>query len=200
MALKIQFNKTYLHELNKGLKIRLLALPILKAKEAALRIEVKRATNLARQIQKDIQDAQDLIKPFLKLWAEFPQYLGIQKAHLSVRKIAGIKTPVLDHIDFHETPHSYVLTQAWIPRGLDILKNLVKLHIERDVAVKKSKILERARKKTTQKVNLYEKVQIPEYQEGIRKIKRYLEDDEKLSKSSQKILKSRLQAEEDKAA
>ena len=200
MALKIQFNKTYLHELNKGLKIRLLALPILKAKEAALRIEVKRATNLARQIQKDIQDAQDLIKPFLKLWAEFPRYLGIQKAHLSVRKIAGIKTPVLDHIDFHETPHSYVLTQAWIPRGLDILKNLVKLHIERDVAVKKSKILERARKKTTQKVNLYEKVQIPEYQEGIRKIKRYLEDDENLSKSSQKILKSRLQAEEDKAA
>lgn len=200
MALKIQFNKTYLHELNKGLKIRLLALPILKAKEAALRIEVKRATDLARQIQKDIQDAQDLIKPFLKLWAEFPQYLRIQKAHLSVRKIAGIKTPVLDHIDFHETPHSYVLTQAWIPRGLDILKNLVKLHIERDVAVKKSKILERARKKTTQKVNLYEKVQIPEYQEGIRKIKRYLEDDENLSKSSQKILKSRLQAEEDKAA
>ena len=138
MALKIQFNKTYLHELNKGLKIRLLALPILKAKKATLRIAVKRATDLAVKIQKDIQDAQDLIKPFLKLWAEFPRYLTIQKAHLSVRKIAGIKTPVLDHIDFHETPHPYVLTQAWVPRGLDNLKQLVLLHTERYVSVKQS--------------------------------------------------------------
>jgi len=41
-------------------------------------------------------------------------------------------------------------------------------------------------------VNLYEKVQIPEYKEAIRKIKRFLEDDENLSKSSQKILKMKL--------
>jgi V/A-type H+-transporting ATPase subunit D len=53
-------------------------------------------------------------------------------------------------------------------------------------------ILEYARKKTTQKVNLYEKVQIPEYKEAIRKIKRFLEDEENLSKSSQKILKSKI--------
>ena len=44
--------------------------------------------------------------------------------------------------------------------------------------------------KTTQKVNLFEKVQIPGYQEAVRKIKRFMEDEENLSKSSQKILKS----------
>jgi V/A-type H+-transporting ATPase subunit D len=53
--------------------------------------------------------------------------------------------------------------------------------------------LEYARKKTTQKVNLFEKVQIPGYEEAIRKIKRYLEDEENLSKSSQKIMRARLE-------
>ena len=51
-------------------------------------------------------------------------------------------------------------------------------------------LLEHVRKKTTQKVNLFEKVQIPGYQEAIRKIKRFMEDEENLSKSSQKILKA----------
>ena len=52
-------------------------------------------------------------------------------------------------------------------------------------------LLDRARKKTTQKVNLYEKVQIPGYQEAIRKIKRFMEDEENLSKAAQKIVKQR---------
>ncbi|MBP3585954.1 MAG: hypothetical protein J6J29_00460, partial [Paludibacteraceae bacterium] len=52
-----------------------------------------------------------------------------------------------------------------------------------------------ARKKTTQKVNLFEKVQIPGYQDAIRKIKRFMEDEENLSKSSQKIVKSKREAE-----
>jgi len=54
-------------------------------------------------------------------------------------------------------------------------------------------ILEYARRKTTQKVNLYEKVQIPGFEAAILKIKRYLEDEENLSKASQKIVKSRIQ-------
>jgi len=57
-------------------------------------------------------------------------------------------------------------------------------------------VLEHARKKTTQKVNLYEKVQIPAYREAIVKIKRFLEDEESLAKSAQKILKARLAREE----
>jgi V/A-type H+-transporting ATPase subunit D len=54
-------------------------------------------------------------------------------------------------------------------------------------------ILEQVRKKTTQKVNLYEKVQIPAFEEAILKIKRFLEDEENLSKAAQKILKDRLE-------
>lgn len=52
-------------------------------------------------------------------------------------------------------------------------------------------MLNYARKKTTQKVNLYEKVQIPAFEEAMRRIKSFLEDEENLLKSAQKIIKSR---------
>jgi V/A-type H+-transporting ATPase subunit D len=63
--------------------------------------------------------------------------------------------------------------------------------VEAQVFAYKTELLDRARKKTTQKVNLYEKVQIPGYEEAIRKIKRFLEDEENLEKSAQKIVKQK---------
>ena len=79
----------------------------------------------------------------------------------------------------------------------DGFEEISRLGIEAEVYKEKSRILEFQRKKTTQKVNLYEKVQIPGYKEAIRKIKRYMEDEENLSKASSKIVKSRHAAEED---
>ena len=85
-----------------------------------------------------------------------------------------------------------MLLPAWVPGGVETLKQLSRLMIEAELARKKVAVLEYARKKTTQKVNLYEKVQIPEYEEAIRRIKRFMEDEDNLSKSSQKILKAKI--------
>ena len=70
------------------------------------------------------------------------------------------------------------------------LQELARIAIECEFTVAKLNLLEHARKKTTQKVNLFEKVQIPGYEDALRKIKRFMEDEENLSKSSQKIMKS----------
>jgi len=78
---------------------------------------------------------------------------------------------------------------------MELVKALATIKIERDFFLRKMNILEQVRKKTTQKVNLYEKVQIPAYEEAILKIKRFLEDEENLSKAAQKILKSRVEEE-----
>jgi V/A-type H+-transporting ATPase subunit D len=97
-------------------------------------------------------------------------------------------------------PLSLFAAPAWIADGLMLLKSFSELQIRYTLAQKKITILEYARKKTTQKVNLYEKVQIPAYQESILKIKRFLEDEDNLAKSSQKILKARLALAEEEAA
>jgi len=99
---------------------------------------------------------------------------------------------VLQNVVFDVMPYSAFASAAWLPSGVEVMKQLATLEIELQLAKQKVADLEFARKKTTQKVNLYEKVQIPEYKAAISKIKRFLEDEENLSKSSQKILKNKL--------
>lgn len=201
MALKFQFNKTALQQLKKDLKIRTNALPTLQAKEAALRVEVKKAKAEVNEAQKAFEDRLSELSVINRLWTEFPEnILKINNIDFDFKKIAGVKTPILNSVDFSITEFSLVSNPSWFAGGLSVLKGAAELQIEIEVAKKKLEILEYARKKTTQKVNLYEKVQIPEYEAAILKIKRFMEDEENLQKSSQKILKNRMLAAEMEAA
>lgn len=198
MAIKFQYNQTYLQRLKKQLLIRVRALPTLKNKEAALRSEVKKAKETAeefdRKLQKQLQEYQHAIA----LWDEFDNELvSIKDVDLDVKKIAGVKTPVLEEIHFEIKEFSMFKNPKWFLDGIHIIKELAHTAIEREVFYQKMQLLDLARKKTTQKVNLYEKVQIPGFEEAILKIKRYLEDEENLSKAAQKIVKNRLQQMEE---
>ncbi|HZK07345.1 MAG TPA: V-type ATP synthase subunit D [Bacteroidales bacterium] len=194
MAIKFNYNKTSLQALNKQLKVRLNALPTLKNKESALRVEVKKARNEADRLNEDLEKRKQEGSALLRMWSEFePDLLAIKDVSLSVKKIAGVKTPVLENIEFEIRPFSIFSSPSWFLEGITILKSMARLALERDVFVRKTELLDFARKKTTQKVNLYEKVQIPGYEEAILKIKRFMEDEENLSKAAQKIVKTRME-------
>jgi V/A-type H+-transporting ATPase subunit D len=192
MSLKFQYNKTSLQTLDKKLKVLKKALPTLKNKESALRSEVKRAKDDALKLEEELLEALKNLDFMSRLWNEFDQSLiSIEDVKLSAKKIAGTITPVLDGIVFEITPFNIFTQPVWIADGIFVLKNLAEKAIKREVYYKKMELLDYARKKTTQKVNLYEKVQIPGFADAMRKIKRFLEDEENLSKSAQKILKSK---------
>ncbi len=198
MAIKFQFNKTSLNDLNKQLKVRIKALPTLKNKESALRLEVKRAKDRSEELNKELEKALISYDYLSGLWNEFEAGLiSVKDVELEVIKIAGIKTPSLKEVIYEVKPYNYFSKPLWYNDGINILKDLAQLGIESEIYLSKMRMLDHARKKTTQKVNLYEKVQIPGYQEAILKIKRFMEDEENLSKASQKIVKKR-QQEEDK--
>ena len=116
---------------------------------------------------------------------------------LETVKVAGVKTPALKEVIYDVKSFDLFSKPMWYTEGVAILKNLAQIGIESEVYTEKSRILDFQRKKTTQKVNLYEKVQIAVYQDAIRKIKRYMEDEENLSKASSKIVKTRHQIEEE---
>ncbi len=197
MAIKVQFNKTALQQINKQLAMRQKALPILKSKEAALRVEVKKAKDRANMLDRQLNEKMAEYDNITNLWAEFDRSLvQVKEVKYSKKKIAGVNTPVYEDVYFEVKPFSQFNNPSWFPDGIEILKELLKIAIERDIFTKKMEILNYARKKTTQKVNLYEKVQIPDYENAIRKIKRFLEDEENLSKSAQKIVKSKQQKAE----
>ena len=194
MAIKFQYNKTSLGELGKQLKMRKSALPTIKSKESALRSEVKRAKDTARDYLSQIEKLSSEYDYMVALWGEFDTtLLGIKDVTLSEQKIAGVRTPVLEGITFEEKEYDLFSSPAWYADGVALLKRLASLSIEYEVYNHKMNLLDYARRKTTQKVNLYEKVQIPGYEDAIRKIKRFMEDEENLSKSAQKIVKTRQQ-------
>lgn len=191
MAIKFQYNKTSLQQLEKQLKMRVRTLPIIKNKESALRMEVKKCkaevAELARKLERQIQDYEAMFA----LWSEFdPSIVGIKDVDMGVKKIAGVRVPVLNNVELELKPFSLFNSPKWYYDGIALLRGLAQTAIEKEFVQAKLNLLEFSRKKTTQKVNLFEKVQIPGYQDAVRKIKRFMEDEENLSKSSQKILKT----------
>ena len=198
MAIKFQYNKTSLQNLEKQLKMRVRTLPIIKNKESALRMEVKKCNDDLKKLEATLEENIGKYDSMFALWNEFdPTLVKVTDVHLDVRKIAGTRIPVLDKVDFEVAPFSLFSSPKWYYDGIDILKGLAEAAILCEFTRAKLSLLEKARKKTTQKVNLFEKVQIPGYEDAIRKIKRFMEDEENLSKSSQKILKSLLEKREE---
>jgi len=196
MAITYQFNKTSLQTLEKDLKMRQRTLPTLQSKETALRLEVKKAKkeleDLDLEVERRIKDYDQMIA----LWGEFDTSLiHVDDVRMSIKKIAGVRVPVLDEVVYSTKEFSLFSSPKWFADGFEQLKAIADVGIRQEFVRRKVELLEYARKKTTQKVNLFEKVQIPGYQDAIRKIKRFMEDEENLSKSSQKIVKSKREAE-----
>ena len=196
MAIQYQFNKTSLQGLEKDLKMRQRTLPTLQSKETALRIEVKKAKTeldeLDKEVERRIKDHDQMIA----LWGEFDTSLiHVDDVRMSIKKIAGVRVPVLDEVVYSTREFSIFSSPKWFADGFEQLKAIADVGIRQEFVRRKVELLEYARKKTTQKVNLFEKVQIPGYQDAIRKIKRFMEDEENLNKSNQKIVKSKRERE-----
>lgn len=198
MAIKFQYNKTALQQLEKQLKIREKALPTIKSKESALRLEVRRSKEKVAELDAKLEDAMNKSSDIIRLWGEFnPDVLVIDDVKFEAKKIAGVDTPVFLGASYSIKQFSVFNTPSWVLDGIDYMKSLIDMTLEREFYVRKMELLSKARKKTTQKVNLYEKVQIPGFQEAILKIKRFMEDEETLTKASQKIVKTRQTKEVD---
>ncbi|HEY5570633.1 MAG TPA: V-type ATP synthase subunit D [Bacteroidales bacterium] len=195
--ISFQYNKTSLQNLEKQLKIRVRALPTIKNKESALRMEVKRSKEEVDRLELCLEEQIKDYDTMAALWNEFdPTLVTVKDVVLDVKKVAGVRVPVLKNIDFEVRQFSLFNSPKWYTDGIFLLQELAETGITREFSILKLGLLEHARKKTTQKVNLFEKVQIPGYQDAILKIKRFMEDEENLSKSSQKIMRSHLERQQ----
>ena len=112
MAIKFQYNKTSLNNLNKQLKMRRNALPTLKNKEPALRLEVKKAKDYSEKLIDDLDAALKRYDYLAALWNEFqPGLISITDVDLYTVKVAGVKTPALGEIKYeiHEFNQRHLL-------------------------------------------------------------------------------------------
>ena len=194
MKLQIKYNKTALREFQKKLQIRERALPTLKNKEAALRAMVLETKKELNHIKSSFQSKVKENESWNDLWQEFNENLIlIERVHTTNVKVTGINIPVFKSMDIIEQDFSIFSNPNWFKNGVQELKEILEIRVTEHYLSIKLSLLEKARKKATQKVNLYEKVQIPTLDSAIRQIKRYLEDEENLAKAGQKLLKRKLE-------
>jgi V/A-type H+-transporting ATPase subunit D len=193
MAIKFQYNKVSLQEMQKQLKVRLDTLPVLKLKEAILRAEAEKAKKKMAEMETNISTKIKGFEYMDMLWQEFPQdAITVKEVKISMKNIAGVKTPQFEEVEFELKPLCLFNLPFWTFNGIALLKEMIGLSIEKKIILQRAELLEAARKKTTQKVNLYEKVQVPGYADAISRIKKFMNDEESLGKAVQKIMKKRI--------
>ena len=119
MAIKFQYNKTSLQQLEKQLKVRVRTLPIIKNKESALRMEVKRCKEEAAELEERLETQISSYEHMHALWNEFDASLvRVKDVHLGVRMIAGVRVQLLDEVEFDIRPFSLFCSPKWYADGI----------------------------------------------------------------------------------
>ena len=125
MAIKFQYNKTSLQQLEKQLKVRVRTLPIIKNKESALRMEVKRCKTEAAGLEERLEKQIQAYEAMFALWNEFDASLiKVSDVHLGIKKIAGVRVPLLENVDFDIRTYSLFNSPKWYSDGIHLLKGL----------------------------------------------------------------------------
>ena len=191
MQTKFSYNKTTIQAFQRQLSIRRKALPVLLRKETALRQALKSLKAEVKETRQRSQSLHQSLAEWSGVWAQFYPWVRIEETRLRPENVAGTRVWSFEEVIF--TPAEYPLRYGApsLPAAIEALKAYLEARERLRIMEEKQRALEAARKKTTQKVNLYEKVQIPAYEEAIRKIKRFLEDKENIATAAKKIAKKR---------
>jgi V/A-type H+-transporting ATPase subunit D len=201
---KIKLNKTELKIQKDLLKQRQEFLPVLELKKQQLQQVVD---SIKPQIQEKIQIIEDTIDKmsswyqFLSEQVGFPlnKLYEISRVDTTDENIAGVDVPNFEEVEFKEFEYDLFLTPAWIDYAQDRLRKLTSLKEEVKVLKKKRDLLAEELRQTTIRVNLFEKILIPQHKENIKKIKIFLADMEVFQISIAKIAKSKSEEEKEKS-
>lgn len=191
----IQYNKIALQQYQKALQIRLAALPVIRSKESALRTEVKLQQQQAQALAALLHEKMAAAEALGGLWQHWQaDLLHLKSIQTETHNFAGVKLQRYVGLELAACGLQAGVHPAWQFDAWLLLRELLVVQVQSRLKATELQLLEAERKRTTQKLNLFEKVQIPHYEEAIRKIKRFLEDEETLIKATQKIVKKKKEA------
>jgi V/A-type H+-transporting ATPase subunit D len=119
-------------------------------------------------------------------------YAEVERITSGTGNIAGIDIPVFEGLEFVDRRWDLPTTPPWVDGGIQALRSVLKLDAELTVLKEQLRLLGDELRVTTQRVNLFEKVKIPETKENIRMIRIYLGDQQTAAVVRGKIAKRNL--------
>ena len=194
---KIKLTKTELKAQTDALKRFQRFLPMLQLKKQQLQMEIAGIVAKAEAVRGKEREVRNDLNRWVGLFATDESLLAglvkVKGVNVGSAYIAGVTIPTFESIDTEVREIDPWETPAWVDSAVDTATKILSLQCERAVFDEQRRLVTIELQQTSQRVNLFEKVQIPGYQDAVRKIKRFMEDEENLSKSSQKILKTLLE-------
>jgi V/A-type H+-transporting ATPase subunit D len=152
---------------------------LLEEKEHNEAVKTKAAHNWAGLIFADEINIKNGLKP--------------KNVITSSKNIAGVDLPIFERVEFETAEYDLFLTPLWVDAAIEALRIIISLRKEIEVLKQGIAILRQELRITTQRVNLFEKVKIPEAEEGIRLIKIYLGDQMANAVGRSKIAKRKIE-------
>jgi V/A-type H+/Na+-transporting ATPase subunit D len=171
-------------------------LPTLQLKKQQLQLEILHQQSALRKRKNSLSEREKSAEEWSGLLIEVPDirhWLITEKIITAKKNIAGVDVPVFERVDFKPAEYDLFLTPLWVDAGLESLRNMVSLQEEIAIIEKGIFILKHELRITTQRVNLFEKVKIPEAQEAIRLIKIYIGDQMTNAVGRSKIAKNKIE-------
>ncbi len=200
---KIKLTKTELKAQTDALKRFRRFLPMLQLKKQQLQAEIAGIVAKADAVTAKEAELRDSINNWVGLFAADEELLSglvkVKSVNTSTANIAGVTLPVFDSIETDVKPVDLWATPAWIDDAVSSVTDILSLQCERAILERQRDLITEELRMTSQRVNLFEKVKIPECRENIRVIKIAIGDEQTAAVTRGKIAKSRGKGGEDEA-
>lgn len=192
---KLALNKSTLNKEGRKVKAYKKFVPALDLKRKQLLAERAASKRALSDLDQTLDNVRLRVKEQLPMLSNFKgsvdQLVEIEDFSLTQVNLVGIRLPVLESLSLKIHPYSALATEHWLDPLVILLKQSVELQLKQHVLNKRLELLEVGLRKTTQRLNLFEKVLIPQAEENIRKIRIALSDSERAGVIISKIAKNK---------
>ena len=191
---KVKNTKTELKAQRDALKRYKRYLPTLQLKKQQLQMEIRTVEQRVAEKKAEEEAARGALADWVKLFSEpldYLSWLSVESIEVEPGNIAGVAVRSLREIRFTRTAPDLWATPDWLDEGMATLETLFRLRIERRLLEEQLRLLAEELRTTSQRVNLFEKVKIPECAENIRRIRIFLGDENTSAVVRSKIAKGK---------
>ena len=190
---RLALNKTQLTRESKQLDTYERFLPSLDLKRRQLIAERNKARRDVLALRDEIEAVERSCGTEIPMAADarlnLDNIVTVRHVELSQENLVGLKLPVLENVEVNRVGYAFLVRPHWIDALGNLIEELLNMKLRLQVFEQRLAILELAVKKTTQRVNLFDKVLIPRTRDNIRRIRIQLSDGEKAAVVNAKIAK-----------
>ena len=194
---KIKLTKNEQKVQKDALKMYNRYLPTLVLKKQQLQTEIRTIDQKAREVRAARAALEKEFDAWIAVFGEEeafkPEMVTVKNIKKGWGNIAGVAIPIYEGADFSRGDYDLYETPLWIDMAADRMEKALSLDLEAEVLDEQVRLLSKELRTTTQRVNLFEKVKIPEAKENIRMIGIYLGDQQTSAVVRGKIAKKKSQ-------